>query len=354
MPTNFQRLRAGQAWRVTQATADAIMESAEHWAKTSRSGGNVPPPSYVFDGTIIQVQNVSGDDMDRFSVAAFDDTLIDPADNLDEFQNYPRFTVDTPTADDAGNWCILIEPIPDQGVGRAIVAGVAPVQIDASKMQSGQTPPYADVEDGKTYLQPAGSGAEVLYCQDASAADDDDLVWAYVRFPAYMLIPFEWKDDITPGGSGEAYPMLPDLSDADTNADTFTVYDDILNDARAFGRDHQGFDKGARGWAISYPVDGSVHAELVNMQRVAKLIKITAPYDESPGATFQVQSCTVLDDGQDPTGGSGGNSINITNWSLQLCSGATAICVQNGGGTTGNYLVIDADCPPSNGCNGGT
>ena len=93
---------------------------------------------------------------------------------------------------------------------------------------------------------------------------------------------------------------------------------------------------------------------MVSMQRVAKLIQITAPYNEAASATFQVQSCTVLDDGQDPTGGSGGNSINITNWSLQLCSGATAVCVPDGSGVTGNYMVIDADCPPGGSCSSGS
>ena len=206
MPSNFQRLKAGQPWRISQATSDAIIASAESWAQHSRDPGQVAPPSYLFEGTIVEVENDSGDDMDRFGVAAFSDALIDAGDNLPEFQNHVRFSVDTPTADDAGNWCILIDPIPAGAIGRAIVAGVAPVQIDASAMESGQTPAFADVEDGETFLQPAGSGAEVLYCQDASEADDDDLVWAYVRFPAYSLIPFEFKDDITPGGSAERVP----------------------------------------------------------------------------------------------------------------------------------------------------
>ena len=96
MAVNFQRLKAGQPWRVSQATADAILGAAEQYAAHDRDPDAVPPPTYEFAGDIITVRNDSGARPARFSVLGLDAALITDAQNLIEFQNYPRFSVVTP------------------------------------------------------------------------------------------------------------------------------------------------------------------------------------------------------------------------------------------------------------------
>ncbi len=182
---NFQRLRAGQPWRVTEPTANAIIAAAEQYSQRSRDPGSAAPPEYAFQGNIVQVKNTSDAAMPRFSVAGLGGgALFGPDANLAEFQNFVRFNVAVPTADDAGAFCVLIEPIAAGAIGLALVSGVAPVQIylsDATPFE------FADVSAGNLYLQPAASGARVLWCEAYSDSDEDDdepgPVWAYVRIP---------------------------------------------------------------------------------------------------------------------------------------------------------------------------
>ena len=180
MTASFQRLRAGQPWRVNEPTARAIIESAEYWARHSRDPDQVPPPEYRFEGSVIQCRNDTGCDLMRFDAVGFADALIHPADNLQEFQNYPRFSLRTPTAADAGAFGICVEPIESGAVGMVLVAGVIAAQI---KRTAGDAhPAFADVDAGRTDLLPATGGAQVLYCDPAPGSGSSD-VWAYVRLP---------------------------------------------------------------------------------------------------------------------------------------------------------------------------
>ena len=180
MPVNFQRLKAGSGFRVSQATADALIASAEHHAKHSRNPHHIAPPSYGFEGNVVQAQNNSNADMPRFSVAGFTTALITPTNNLNEFQNFPRFSLQTPTTSDAGRFCVTVDPIASGAIGLVLVSGLVPVQIYLKNGDS--APSFADVKDGQIgYLQAANSGAQVLYCQAAGSSDGP--VWAYVRIP---------------------------------------------------------------------------------------------------------------------------------------------------------------------------
>ena len=163
MPTNFQRLKAGQPWRVTQQTSDAILAAAEDYARHSRDPDFVPPPEYLFQGNVIQVRNDSGNPMPRFSVAGLNAPLIMSVNNLQEFQNYPRFSVSKPTAANSGNFCILVEPLGAGQIGLAMVSGVVPCQLYRS--QGDTQPTFADVTPGQIgWLTGAPAGARVLWC----------------------------------------------------------------------------------------------------------------------------------------------------------------------------------------------
>src|SRR5208283_3157290 len=122
MPNNFRRFRAGEPWIVSQTTANAIIESAENWASHRGDPGDATPPEYLFDGTTILVRNDSGVTQNRFSVMGIGNPIITDTQNLQDFQNYPRFSVVVPVApDNVGKFCVLLEPLPVNAIGKAIV-----------------------------------------------------------------------------------------------------------------------------------------------------------------------------------------------------------------------------------------
>ena len=180
MPSNFQRLKSGQHFRVNEPTARSIIEVAEDWSRHNRDPGQIDPPEYLFEGSVIQCRNDSACPFARFSVVGFASALIPPAGNLLEFQNYPRFALRVPISSDAGRFGICIEPIDSGAVGRVLVVGVAAVRILLSA--GAGRPLFADVHAGAADLLPAASGAQVLFCDSAPISGSSD-VWALVRIP---------------------------------------------------------------------------------------------------------------------------------------------------------------------------
>ena len=77
------------------------------------------------------------------------------------------------------------------------------------------------------------------------------------KFPPipFQFRRFELKDDLTPGGSAEAYMLTWDgtsdyeFKQVNSTDFTFTVYDTV-GDKRARGKDSMGEADGARGWAV--------------------------------------------------------------------------------------------------------
>jgi WD40 repeat protein len=349
VPSNFQRLKSGDPWLVSEPTARAIIEVAEHWDRRARDAGDSDPPTYAFEGQIVQVRNDSGSAMPRFSVASFDSALITPANNLAEFQNYPRFSAKTPAVPkDSGRFSILVEPLAAGAIGLALVSGVTAVQIYLNPGDS--APAFADAVDGQiAYLKAAAFGAQVLYCDPAPTSAGP--VWALVRIPAgsASLTACELYDDFTPGATDKYVWTLNSDYSRNTSAGhaTVKVSDEVLGDVRAYGSNHTGWSstRGAMGMYVA-GTDGK--NQIVAIRRLAKMIMVTSPSgsNTAAGATFTVTSCTVLDDGQNPCSESA--SITIHNWNQQLCkSVANVVCLANGDGT---WRVIDADCPPSGGC----
>ncbi len=165
--------------------------------------------------------------------------------------------------------------------------------------------------------------------------------------PTFPPIPFQFrrfelKDDLTPGGSAEAYMLVWDGSSdykrKQVNGEyvTFTVYDTV-GDKRARGKDSvaEGED-GARGWCV-HPHDVD-RWEIGEMQKLAKLISGTCEATDAD-ATYTLTSVTALDDGQTPADGDD-ELDNVLNYSEDMGSG-TAICVHDG---SGGWRTLDGPC----------
>lgn len=342
---NFQRLRAGQPWKITQTTSDAILGSAEEWAKHRHDPDRVAPPEYRYDGTIVRVRNDGSADLTRFSAAEFSASTmpIAPTANLPHFQSDPLLSVAKP-ADATGNYCILLESIKQGATGLALVSGVAPVQI---KLSSGAAAPtWAAVVSGHVYLQPALTGISVLWCDSYAHADGDGLVWAYVLLPAAQsLVGFELYDDIAPGQTDKYVWQLKSDYTRDTAAGhaTVKVSDGVLGDVRAYGSNHSGWSSasGAKGFYIPGTAGKN---QIVAIQRLAKMIKVGIGGTAVAGAaTFVPTALAVMDGGQDPSHG-GDTYPTIRNYSTAIPASASGIiCAWDE--SAAEYLVIDAPCP---------
>jgi hypothetical protein len=167
---------------------------------------------------------------------------------------------------------------------------------------------------------------------------------------------FELKQSLTPGATVTAYPVTSDGSAAwATDTSTTSKLQDWLGTARALGRDDTGTSAGAHGaYCIAIHDDQHGSATLaddlwliVAIQNLAKLVRVTAPSgsDTAAGATFTGTSLHVMDDGQDPTNGSG-SLAGITNRWCVLPRGATNVLCEldepDGSGTPAAYRVVDA------------
>ena len=209
---NFRRMKAGEPWSVTEPTARAIIESAEYWAQHNNDPGDVDSPDYLFEGTIVQVRNDSGTAQNRFSVMGLAGALINDQQNLQEFKNYPRFSVVTPSTSYIGMFCVLVEPLNAGAMGRALVSGVCPVMIQPLPA-SAQEYMYADISPGQSgYLVERNWGsAEILWYNTGGTGT----CWALVRISQpESVIRFVLTANLNACGSAGAniLGINPDLS----------------------------------------------------------------------------------------------------------------------------------------------
>ena len=143
-----------------------------------------------------------------------------------------------------------------------------------------------------------------------------------------------------------AIAWLLDIDGTRLSGSQVTVWTPAGRVVRALGSDDVGSGSGARGaigCARYNPRRGAL--ELLECQKLAQMIRVTAPANVAASLSFTVTSCTVLDDNQNPC--EGGREVTITNWPQQVCSGVVCTCLADG---SGGYFVIDADCPPGGGC----
>jgi len=125
------------------------------------------------------VRNDSGADRDQYDVLGIDEPVILPADNENEFlQNWALSAVEIVADDHAKKFCILAEPIPSGGFGRAMISGVCPAVVIR---EAGEDAEYAGVEDGEVTLKAGETGARIIW--EESGAADGAPRWALVQAP---------------------------------------------------------------------------------------------------------------------------------------------------------------------------
>jgi hypothetical protein len=168
----LKKVKSGDRLAIPAATFNTFIDAANDFRRRQQDGGGGPAADRPREH--ILVRNDSGEDLDRFGILGGDAPVILPADNLDEFKNRVVLSGVTPTADHAGRFAVLQEPLADGAIGRACVCGVSPVQVDVIDENHG----FAEVEEGETgSLQSAESGSATLLYKESGTG----LKWAVVQ-----------------------------------------------------------------------------------------------------------------------------------------------------------------------------
>ena len=131
-----------------------------------------PLKGWGFGGNVVMVKNTSGGTVNRWGVLAISGIRINPNDGDKQRRGYeamPCLLGQTPTSD-TDKFVIAVEPIKNNAIGRAAIAGVTPAKLVGGANES----PFAKPKANNKAALEAGNGgpARILW------RDDD---WGLVR-----------------------------------------------------------------------------------------------------------------------------------------------------------------------------
>jgi hypothetical protein len=181
------KVQSGDPLRIPAQAYNAFVDAARDFQQRTAHIGQQATPQARQSG-IVLVRNASGTDRGRFDVLGVNGPIIDPSANLHAFRNDVALECVTPTADHAGRFAILAEPIAAGAIGRACIAGVSIARLRVADLAEEIT--RAEVIDGETLLQPNEHGSTAVLWHEQATGD----VWAVVRLgnaaPAWADIGF--------------------------------------------------------------------------------------------------------------------------------------------------------------------
>lgn len=120
-----EKATQGQPFRPSARQWNEAVEAGEHYAKTQRLGGDSGKRWSEQDAGRIRIKNSSGADRRRGDVLEIGTYLLDDLTN-----DYPWYDGDLHAGADGSLSAILLEPIPEDAIGEAIIAGAAVAYVD--------------------------------------------------------------------------------------------------------------------------------------------------------------------------------------------------------------------------------
>lgn len=126
---DFTKVKSGDKLKIPADTYNAFIDAANDFRQ--RTGSGVPGAIPLLANTgIVSVRNDSGGDRAQFQILCPNGIVFSPTDSLPGFKKTPILKGVTPTAAEAERCIILQEPIKDGKIGKGLLVGVTPVQID--------------------------------------------------------------------------------------------------------------------------------------------------------------------------------------------------------------------------------
>jgi hypothetical protein len=216
----FRKVQSGQRRVLPAALWNDVLAAVE-FVQSLRDSGGALVGSNPGRLCVVPVKNMTANDRSRWDVLGLGDVVHTPSDAEEEFRNQPLLKGEAPAlADHLGKFCVLAEPLGQNDVGWAVVAGVVPVKLSQASGEDWYS--YADIDAGvATSLKRRPYGAaQVLW-----RAEGSDEQWAVVRLgnPAGELIYLgTMADDLNAGSSANANLSTP------AGEKTQVVYDGFL------------------------------------------------------------------------------------------------------------------------------
>jgi len=170
------------------------------------------------NSTVVRVLNNSGSNRDKLDILGIDGPLFTPTESVSGFQREPAFTCVTPTADHAGRFVILAEPIPDGKIGRACISGAVPVKVYVNDEDDG----FADVKaSDATQLDSSTSGTAKILWKESGTGQ----VYAVVRLADVTLFKVEFGKPTAAFAGGATITLDPCDEDGDDNGQANVTLD---------------------------------------------------------------------------------------------------------------------------------
>jgi hypothetical protein len=176
MGDTLKKVQPGQSLRIPAQTFNTMIDAARDYLARQQSVGGAAQPAPLPQGVVL-VRNDTGEDRNLFEIVALDGPVFTPGENEDGFKFRFALKGITPDRDHLGNFAILLEPVKDGEIGRALLEGITPVkvQVDVEGQQ------YADVctdeGDECLHLKTADAGAAHILWIESGTGEK----WAVVR-----------------------------------------------------------------------------------------------------------------------------------------------------------------------------
>jgi len=159
--------------KIPAATFNTFVDSARDYLQRQQGTGGKATQTFRQTG-IVLVKNNSGADRGRFAALGIDASVFTPTESIDSFKNTVAVKCVTPAAGHTGSFVVLLEPIIDGEIGRAVVSGVTPVKVDVAD----EAHAYADIAVGQAgYLASGESGSALILWKETGTGQK----WALVK-----------------------------------------------------------------------------------------------------------------------------------------------------------------------------
>ena len=114
----------GQPINLSASDYNGAVEAGRWYQRERRLGGGGSSPVLPVGSTIVQVRNDTGGDLDAGAVVEIDDTILTTPSN-----QFPWFSAIARAGNDPV-CAVLLDPIPEDGVGPAVLAGIVFADVD--------------------------------------------------------------------------------------------------------------------------------------------------------------------------------------------------------------------------------
>ena len=219
----MNKVRPGDPVAISAATWNEMLDAAALAKRTRRAGVGIPDG---LDIGVIRVKNTTDENLDRFAALGITFGIgVTPEKNELAFQNEPPVFFGG-VYDGDGPWVVLMEPISAGKIGRGMLFGVTPAQVDIADEDHEFAEPVEDNAAGALQSCAAGT-ARILWKPDktglqwcllhvgagSGAAGDPSVCPAVVEsFSAGVYTVGLYANGILSTKTGRAQLVVPEVS----------------------------------------------------------------------------------------------------------------------------------------------